>query len=136
MTSNVSGVTIVHRMKAYLLVLPATGSNAFSVYKAWLTRLETVMGDAEAATLEAARLFPLIVSWELFENDEEMTTFEDEATGVDTSGILTLASGEGFNPPVSNEEMRRWQFKATSVGAGTVKLAIFLNNKKVSWGSE
>jgi len=136
MTSNVSDAAIVHRMKVYRLVLPASGGTALTIHKAWSDRMQGVFGDLNAGVKEMARLFPYIVSWELTENLQEMTVQEEgPAVGVDDMGILTIAANLGFNPPVSNEEMFRWKFKSTGI-ISNVKLVLFLNNRKVSWGTE
>ncbi len=127
---------IVYEMKMYALVLPSVG-NLESVYALWQTRVAAyIAGGAAAAVTELKRLSPKIVSWELSENTEEMTAREAEDTDkTDPTGILTIASGFGFNPPISNKELKRFLVESTSI-AGTMILTVFLSDKKITFSPE
>ena len=127
---------IVYQMKMYALVLPAIGDIA-SVYDLWKARVAAYHSDTDVgAVKELQRLDPFIVSWELSENSEELTVREAVSTDlVDPTGILTIAKGFGFNPPLSNSELKRFLIASTGI-AGTMILTVFLSDKKVTWSPE
>lgn len=137
MGKEVSDVSIVHRMRTYLIGIPAT-PNTESIMNKWKDRLAVYLpGGAVDAEAEVKKLFPFIVSWELSENDVEFTAQEDSGgtSTSDPSGILTIASGLGFNPPISSHELQRWRIGSTGAG-GNTKLTIFLSDTTVEWDSK
>ena len=136
MGKDIRDAAVVHRMKTYLIGIPASGGSD-SIMQKWKERVAVyITGGQIEAEKEIARLFPFIVSWELSENEVEFTVFEDPTPDVvDPLGILTIASNLGFNPPISNQELHRWRMEGTGAG-GNVKLTIFLSDKKVTWSPE